>query len=141
MEIRIINLSKGPSINNADKFTDEQKKDVRLEVTPRLRYAKNTDYLGFQLDIIFTCDDKILYRTGFLIGMAVKGWKELLDSDIDLLSNREKLIPIAETAWMVATGVVAEQTALPGQNPIILPPIITEDFIQEITLQSNTPVN
>ena len=134
MNISIINFSKGPCIYNEDVRRKASENNVEYEITPRMRYSDDSDYIGFQLDIIVMDAEKLVYKTGFLIGLAVNGWSEKLRGGLDLDKNREVIDHICECAWYVASGIVAQQTALSDGMSIILPAIDISKFRKQVIL-------
>lgn len=47
MDISVINISKGPFDFNKEAVKDLDLNKMSLDVTPRLRYSKESDYLGY----------------------------------------------------------------------------------------------
>lgn len=134
MDISVINISKGPFDFNKEAVKDLDLNKVSLDVTPRLRYSKESDYLGYQIDLIITQEKIQILKGGFLIGFAIKDWSKDLKAGLDLNKEKEKLFKISKTAWLVATGIVAMQTSFDQFNGIILPTINYEDLGKEVIL-------
>lgn len=135
--IIIINYSNGPFSFNSELYASVDKKDLKLSVVPRLRYSSNSDYVGFQLDITLTAGNTQVLKTGFLIGMIVRGWSDMLKSGVNLTTERQQLLNICQTGWYVATGIVAQETKASGTEEFILPPINAAKFTEEVLLMSS----
>lgn len=86
------------------------------------------------MDITIMAGSIRVLKSGFLIGMNVSGWKEMVSSGIDLTRERGRLTEICRTAWLVATGVVAADTAGGKGLNIILPNIDIDKFCDEVLL-------
>ena len=138
-DITIINFSQGPCSFDSDLFSSTPKEELKLGVIPRLRYSLSSDYVGFQMDITLTSNNIQILKSGFLIGMLVKGWSDMLKSGINLTNERERLISLCRTVWLVATGVIAHTTKISDREDFILPPIDMARFAEEVLLiSSNT---
>ena len=134
--IVIVNFSKGPLYFDGELFAKSEKEKINLSVVPRLRYSQSSDYIGFQLDVILTLENTQIYKTGFLIGMLVPEWSEMLKSGVNLTIERARLLDICRTGWLVATGVIAQQTQTP-QGEFILPPVDIKKLTEEVLLVSS----
>ncbi|MDE7444071.1 MAG: hypothetical protein K2M65_07925, partial [Muribaculaceae bacterium] len=95
------------------------------------------DYVGFQLDITLTFENTQVLKTGFLIGMLVRNWSDMLKSGVNLTNERNRLSDICRTGWLVATGVIAQETKTLQTPEFILPPIDIEKFTKEVLLISS----
>jgi hypothetical protein len=127
--IAIINFSKGPCDVEREQWATSDPGKFKMNVTPRLRYSDDSDYVGFQLDITVTCEKMEILKTGFLIGMEVDGWSKAVKSkESDILND------ICQTGWLVATGIVAEQTSYDKRTNVILPRIEISNLVKEIQL-------
>lgn len=140
-DIVIINLSNGPFDFNRQLFEATSPDKFNLSVIPRLRYSGESDYVGFQLDITITADERQVLKIGFLIGMMVKGWSEMLKSGVNLTNERERLIGICKNGWLVATGIIAQATTVSQTKDFILPPIDMARFANEVLLISSVSKN
>ena len=140
MDIRIINISNGPHEMNSEAANTIDFNKLSLETTARLRYSDQSDYVGFQIDLMIMQDKVQMFKSGFLVGLTVEGWSEDLQKGLDLNNNRSKLPEICKTVWMVAKGDIAippriarlsaDMTALAEQpRPII----ITDSLGNELT--------
>lgn len=136
MEITVINFSKGPSSFNSELWEKADKTQASLEITPRLRYSADSDYVGFQLDFLIAHEQTFYYRAGFLIGLHVEGWSDLVRSNPNVLEHKDAIESIYRTAWLVATGVVAQQTTPKGSGLVVLPPFNPDMTGNIITLPS-----
>lgn len=134
MDITVVNISKGPLEFNREAIKNFQLTNLSFNITPRLRYSNESDYLGFQIDLIITQENTQIFKGGFLIGLSVVDWSKDLKNGLDLNKEKHKLIEISKTVWMVAIGIVAIQTSFDDFSGIILPTINYEDFSKEILL-------
>ncbi len=137
MDIRIINISNGPHEMNSEAANVIDFNKLSLETTARLRYSDQSDYVGFQIDLMIMQDKVQMFKSGFLVGLTVEGWSEDLQKGLDLNNNRSKLPEICKTVWMVATGIVAVQSACPHFNGFILPDIDFDQFSKDVILIPN----
>lgn len=137
MEITVINISKGPLKFNNKACENINFNKLSFDITPRLRYSIDSDYLGFQIDLIVTQENTQILKDGFLIGLAVKDWSAHLKNGLDLNQNRTPLIEICRSSWLIATGIVAIQTSVDKFPGIILPQINYEEFSNEVILVPN----
>lgn len=138
MDINVVNISKGPYELTRDVIEHVEISKLSFNVTSRLRYSQDSDYLGFQIDLLVIQDTTQVFKSGFLIGLLVQDWSKSLKEGLDLNQNHSKLIPICQTAWLVATGIVAIQSSSPNFNGIILPTINYEKFCREVILSPLT---
>ncbi len=127
--IAIINFSKGPFDFDRKQWDTSDPDKLKMNVTPRLRYSDDSDYVGFQLDITVTCEKMEILKTGFLIGMKVEGWSGSVKSKESNILN-----DICQTGWLVATGIVAEQTYYDKKTNVILPRIEISNLVNDIQL-------
>ena len=138
MDISVINISKGPNELNSKALDMLDSSKLSFNVTPRLRYSDKSDYVGFQIDLMVMQDNTQVFRSGFLVGLAITGWAHDLQNGLDLNKNHERLTEICETVWLVATGIVAIQSSTEGFNGLVLPKINYEDFSKDVLLISET---
>lgn len=138
MDIAVVNISKGPYELNKEVLNEIKAEKLSFNITPRLRYSTGSDYMGFQIDLTVMLEKTQVFKSGFLIGMAIVDWAKGLQEEPDLNSNRQKLNEICKTAWLVATGIVALQSADKNFNGIILPSINSEDMSKDVILIPST---
>ena len=138
MDITIINISKGPHELNKDILKDLDAKKLSFNISSRLRYSPKSDYVGFQIDLMIMQDKTQVFKSGFLVGLAISDWAKDLQDGLDLNTNRGKLHDICNTVWLVATGIVALQSSEGDFCGIILPAVNVEDFSKEVLLLPNT---
>lgn len=137
MDIRIINISKGPHEVNKEVFKELDLSKLSFNINSRLRYSSESDYVGFQIDLLIMQDKTQVFKSGFLVGLAIDDWAKDLQDGLDLNKNREKLLEICKTVWLVATGIVALQSSVEDFNGIILPTVDYEDFSKDVLLIPN----
>ena len=137
MDISIINISKGPYELNHEVLKDLDPKKLSFNITSRLRYSTDSDYVGFQVDLMVMQEKTQVFKSGFLVGLAIADWAKDLQNGLDLNNNRKKLHDICKTVWHVATGVVDMQSTDEHFNGIILPTIDYTDFSKDILLIPN----
>ncbi len=139
MTITIVNISQGPYELNKEAIEKLDLKLLSFNITSRLRYSVDSDYVGFQIDLSIMQQTTQVFKSGFLVGMAIADWSKDLQNGLDLNNNREKLTEICRTVWLVATGIVALQTADSSHlRGIILPDINYEAFSKDVILIPNT---
>lgn len=109
MNITVVNISKGPYELNKEALKDVESGKLSLNVTSRLRYSTESDYVGFQIDMMVMQKNTQVFKSGFLIGLLMEEWSMELKAGLDLNTHREKLLDICRTVWLVATGIVALQ--------------------------------
>jgi hypothetical protein len=134
MDITIVNISKGPYELNEEALKEYNPNELSFSVTTRLRYSSESDYVGFQIDLIIMQDKIEVFKSGFLVGMAIADWGKDLQNGLDLTNNRWKLNEICKTAWLVATGIVALQSSNANFNGIMLPSINYEGLSNDVIL-------
>ena len=138
MDISIINISTGDHILNKEALKDFDVRKLTLNVTSRLRYSSSSDYLGFQIDMVVMQENVQVFKSGFLVGLAIVDWAKDLQNGLDLNNNREKLPEICKTVWLVATGIVAMQSSDDKFSGIILPSLNYDDFSKEVILMPHS---
>lgn len=141
MDITVVNISKGPHELNKEALKDYEISKLSLNAAPRLRYCADSDYIGFQIDLTIMQENTVLFKSGFLIGMAIAGWAKDLKEGLDLNADRKKLAEICRTAWYIATGIVAMQSSEDSNRCIVLPAIDAEAFCNDIILLPSTANN
>ncbi len=134
MECKVINISQGPQELNRSVLKEHGDRSLSFDIRPRLRYSSNQDYVGFQFDILVLQEKTQVYKTGFLIGLAIKDWAKDIQQDLDLSKHRQIISEICEFAWMVATGIVAVQSSFDDFRGIILPTINYKELSKEVLL-------
>ena len=67
MDITVVNISKGPLEYNREAIKNFDLNSLSFNITPRLRYSTESDYLGFQIDLIITQENTQILKGGFLI--------------------------------------------------------------------------
>ena len=137
MDITIVNISKGPHELNEDILKDLDAIKLSFNISSRLRYSSKSDYVGFQIDLMIMQEKTQIFKSGFLIGLSVADWAKDLQAGLDLNSNREKLHEICKVVWLVATGIVAEQSSDGDFNGIVLPSVDYEEFSKDVILIPN----
>lgn len=138
MDIKIVNISKGPHEFNKEAIREFDLNKLSFSVNSRLRYSTESDYVGFQIDMIIMQENTKVFRSGFLVGLAITDWAKDLQNGLDLNNNREKLPEICKTVWLVSTGIVALQSSEECFNGIVLPAIDYEKFSREVLLIPNS---
>lgn len=134
MDITVVNISIGPHELNVESLGDLDLSKVIFNVTSRLRYSKESDYAGFQIDMMIMQENTQVFKSGFLVGLAISDWAKDMQNGQELNMNRDKLLSIAKTVWLVAIGIVAIQTSTENFGGIILPEPEYESFINDIIL-------
>lgn len=136
MDINVVNVSLGPHEFNEEALKGIDKRELSFNITPRLRYSPESDYVGFQIDMTVMYEKTQVFRSGFLVGLAIVGWARDLQAGLDLNTNREKLPEICKTVWLVATGIVAMQSqSMENQHSgIVLPEIDFGNFSKDVLL-------
>lgn len=134
MDITVVNISKGPYELNKEALKDVESGKLSLNVTSRLRYSTESDYVGFQIDMMVMQKNTQVFKSGFLIGLLMEDWSMELKAGLDLNTHREKLLDICRTVWLVATGIVALQSSEGDFGGIILPSVNYEDFSKDVVL-------
>lgn len=138
MAIDIINISKGPHELNAEILEKFDASKLSLNVTSRLRYSTESDYVGFQIDLLIMQGNTQMFKSGFLVGLAISEWSKDIRDGLDLNKDHGRLLEICNTVWLVATGIVAMQSSTDKFSGIVLPTINYEDFSKEVILIPNT---
>lgn len=134
MDITIVNISQGPRELNNEAISKLDLNKLTFNVNSRLRYSQESDYVGFQIDLMIMQENTQVFKCGFLVGLAIVGWAKELHDGLDLNKNREKLAEICKTVWLVATGIVAIQTSETQSDGIVLPAIDYTSFSQDVIL-------
>lgn len=134
MEITIVNISKGPCELNEEALRELDFKKLSFSIASRLRYSSESDYVGFQIDLMAMQEKTQIFKSGFLIGLAITDWSKDLQAGLDLNKNREKLPEICKTAWLVATGIVVLQSSNENFSGIVLPKIDYNGFSKDVLL-------
>lgn len=134
MDITIINISKGSHNLNKEILKEFELEKLSFNITSRLRYSVESNYVGFQIDLLVMQENTQVFKSGFLIGMVIKNWSEDLKKGLDLNSNRDKLTELCKSAWLVATGIVALQSSTEQFPGIILPPVDFDEFSRDVIL-------
>lgn len=134
MDITIVNISQGPHELNQEVLKNIDLGKLSLNITSRLRYSSESDYVGFQIDLMAMQEKTQVFKSGFLVGLAITGWSNELKNGLDLNKNREKLHEICKTVWLVATGIVALQSYDTQFNGIILPAVDYNELCKEVLL-------
>lgn len=124
MDITIVNISQGPHEFNKEDLNYNELYKLSFNVTSRLRYSSDSDYVGFQIDLLIMQEKTQVFKSGFLVGPAIADWAKSLQNGLDLNNNREKIQDICKTAWLVASGIVALQSSEGNFNGIVHPKII-----------------
>ena len=137
MDITVINISKGPHELNTESLENFDLSKLFFNITSRLRYSSESDYVGFQIDLTIMQEKTQLFKSGFLIGLAISDWAKDLQNGLDLNKNREKLEEICKTVWLVATGIVAMQTSEGKPNGFVLPRVNYDRFSKDVLLIPN----
>lgn len=135
--IAVVNYSKGPFEFDSERFSSTPREKLNLSVVPRLRYSSKSDYVGFQFDITLTAESVQVLKTGFLIGLMIKGWADMLKTGVNLTNERKRLYDICQCAWLVATGVIAQQTVVESVGEFILPAVDVSKLTEEVLLMSS----
>lgn len=134
MNIAVVNVSQGPYELNKEILEDIDLNNLSLNVTSRLRYSAESDYVGFQIDMMVMQKNTQVFKSGFLIGLFAEGWSSELKDGLDLNTHREKLLDICRTVWLVATGIVALQSSAGKFGGIMLPSVNYEEFSKDVVL-------
>lgn len=137
MDIKVINISQGPHQLNKEALKDFDPFALSFNVTSRLRYSAKSDYIGFQIDLAINHGNTQVFRSGFLIGFAISDWAKDLQNGLDLNNNRGKIPEICKFAWLVATGIVAIQSATDRFRGIVLPAINYDKLSKDVILVPN----
>ena len=137
MNIKIVNISQGPHELNKEALKELELSKLSFNITSRLRYSSDSDYVGFQIDLMVMQEKLQVFQSGFLVGIAIDNWAHDLRNGADLNTHREKLHEICKAVWFVATGIVALQSSEGQFNGIILPTVNYEDFSKDVLLIPN----
>lgn len=141
MEISFVSYSNGPiCFNDRDLVKDlYKKKELFFEYFPNIRFSRENDFIGLQLDI--DCKDKkeSVGHIGFLIGVEIKGWTEKIKEIEDLKKGKDLLEPLCLYLIKETQGIVAARTADLLGFPLLFPPIPINDFIEKTLITDSTP--
>lgn len=138
MDIAVVNISEGPNELNSGVLDNLELSKLSFSVTPRLRYSDKSDYVGFQLDLMVMQENTQVFRSGFLVGLVIADWAKNLNNGLDINKDREALVEICKTVWLVATGIVVMQSSTEDFGGIVLPKINYEDVSKDILLISES---
>ncbi len=136
MNIKIEAYSQGPRIFRPQVLKEHPDTPVRLSMSPKMKYDRANDMIGFQLDIDGEVDEARVLKFGFLLAMTAEGIRENLSVlEEDSTERTEILSLLSETVLKVATGAVASFTATEEMPGLVLPNVDISEFAKTIILQ------
>lgn len=138
MEIKILSYSPGPlKIDEKVKEVVNKKSNISFQVYPIIRSSKGSDILGFQIDLQIIYYEKVFVSLGFLLGLEVKGWSEVVISLISQKSGKEILDKVEELStpiWEYIRIITATRISDKIDIPIMLPEINIKEFAQLVAI-------
>ena len=130
----MINYSRGPLKINQELWNNSEEGSEELSMSPQLRYSKDSNYVGVQLDMVIGYDSTPAVKLGFLIGMDCEGWTKMFEDGWTPTDDRKPLYELCSIFWQLATGVVAASTTTDLRNGFILPTMDVEQLADMLAL-------
>lgn len=141
MKIEVINYSQGPVNIVPDLWKNRKLEGSPVSIKSNLRCSQKSDFIGFQMDLKVDQEDETAFSMGFLIGMKVEGWSDILQISSDPEEIRKHIKDICEYFWTLATGVVAVTSSADHSRSLILPPLDIEKFIKDVIITVNSSIS
>lgn len=136
MNIKITSYSVGPIEINRELWENKPIDDFEVKQKSVLRYSTSKNVVGFQFDLLVSQRNSEVLKIGFVIGLDVEGWADMLASGYDPQVDRSAVEDICAYAWIAATGIVAALSTTDNSSGLILPDIAPSDIASSLLILS-----
>lgn len=132
--IKILRYHQGPKEIKTD--IDPSNMEIEVNMTPTLRYTKDSNIIGFQLDLTGMADDIRIIRFGYLLTLEVDGAQEYFASvNAEGVTDTGFLHPICEIIKNITIGALASFSAESGHYGLVIPIDDIDAFAQKINIK------
>lgn len=132
MEINIVSYSAGPCEINPRFKEISLETEIKIEAMPQIRFSRNSDVVGMQIDIEFFAKEDRVVKFGFLIGINISGWMQSFTKGENPTENRELIKSLCNHGWLVGTGILMSKSQEQIKHAIVLPSIDLESFVKDV---------